>query len=127
MNQNSGKSDLAIIIAGSCFGAVIFVIIPITYEELMSRLSPYYLVTVNVLITMGAQTVSTILVQGFGFLFKNPGKIYVQILQSTIVLLFMVNVLINAKAIMLSSDDDKRPSILFRLGKQRIVDGGGKA
>ena len=99
------------------FGLCLFVIIPITYEELMSRLSPYYLVTVNVLITMGAQTMSTILVQTFGFLFKNPGKIYVQILQSTIVLLFMVNVLINAKAIMLASDDDKRPSILFRLGK----------
>lgn len=117
MCQNFASPKLYLMLFATAYGSVIFVIIPITYEELMSRLSPYYLVTVNVLITMGAQTMSTILVQTFGFLFKNPGKIYVQILQSTIVLLFMVNVLINAKAIMLASDDDKRPSILFRLGK----------
>jgi hypothetical protein len=57
---------------------VVFIIIPITYEELMSRLSPYYLVTINVLITMGAQIVSTLLVYGFGILFKRSDAIYVQ-------------------------------------------------
>ena len=49
------KMDIAFIWAiVSLFGIFLFVVIPITYEELMSRLSPYYLVTVNVLITMGA-------------------------------------------------------------------------
>ena len=41
---------------------IVFTIIPITYEVLMSRLSPYYLVTINVCITMGAQITSMLIV-----------------------------------------------------------------
>jgi hypothetical protein len=39
----------------------------------------------------------------------------------------MVSMLLNAKAIMLVNEDDKRPSIMYRLGKARIVDGGGRS
>lgn len=59
------------------YGIIAFVVIPITYEELMSRVSPYYLVTINVLLTMGSQIVSTVVIYVMGILLKTPGMMYV--------------------------------------------------
>lgn len=120
-------SDLILILISCLYGGTVFAIIPITYEELMSRLSPYYLVTINVLITMSAQIVSVLIIYGFGLLFNSPGKFYGQIFEAVVILVFMINVIINTKAIMLASDDDKRPSIMYRFGKARIVDGNGES
>jgi hypothetical protein len=96
------------------FGFFLYVFIPITYEELMFRLSPYFLVTVNLLITMGSFTVTIIVVQIFGFAFKNPSKQPVQMLMCVMIAGYMVIALLTVKARLLGKVDDNRVSVRKR-------------
>lgn len=48
-----------------------FNIIPITFGEFMSRVSPYYLLTISVLVTMSSQFVGTVFVYLVGVMLKN--------------------------------------------------------
>lgn len=98
------------------FGFFLYAFIPITYEELMLRLSPYFLVTVNLLITMGSFTVTIIIVQIFGFAFKDTSLRPVQILMSIMISGYMIIALLTVKARLLGNADDNRLSVRKRRG-----------
>ena len=78
------SSDIVFLIFSASYGALAFTVIPITYEELMARLSPYHLITVNVLITVGNQIVTLLEVQIFGYLFKNPSLSWIKTFQALV-------------------------------------------
>lgn len=104
-------------------GVTIFPVIPMTLEEMLSRLNPHYLVVVNVIL----QTLNQIVTMGTillgGLFFKNPSKEKTQNFQFCLIvaygLLFILNICIR----FLGRGDATRPSVVERYRtKKEIVE-----
>lgn len=117
--------DYTLTITTFLLGFCCFNIIPITFGEFMSRTSPYYLLTVSVLITMSSQFVGTVMVWSVGILLKNKiknlgisiflnfflGKYYFYGNCGIFLLLFFLNFFTSH----LSIKDARRASVVTRL------------
>jgi len=114
-----------VIIAMTCgVGFFVFILVPITYEEILSRLNPRYLITVTVVLNIAAQAVSTVASLLLGFAFKVPTKETTEWVLLSAGGVYGSLITVCFLAVILNKNDDNRKSVLKRMNlKRKLVQG----
>lgn len=106
-------------------GCVVFPIVPMTFEEILSRLNPDHLLTVTVFLQAGNQLISMAMIfLAGGFLFNKPTKEKASYFQIGICCVYSLLFLLNIVIRFFASVDAQRPSVKQRIRtKENLVKG----
>lgn len=116
-----------VVVLNGLVGCVVFPIIPMTFEEMMSRLDPSHLITITSFLQTGNQIVAVAIISFGGQLFNKPTKKKATYFAAATGIVYIVAFLLNFFIRFAGKSDAERPSVKRRIKtKEDLVNGPSK-